>query len=118
MKRLEHIVQLGGAITLLSLSGCTEMSYDTGLVGTVVLYPLEVRDLDDIHCRVDESSENVFDYYWLVNRASVFSEGSIPSSTLQEGYTHRGDYIECSVWTPRSSSYGSFEIAIDGIYVE
>jgi len=117
VQSLEKLVL--GAVTLVSLSGCRDLPYgDTGNEAYVVLYPGSPSMEEDLHCRVDGAEENSFDYHWLVNRETVFAEARVGASLLSQEYILSGDYVECSAWSPASSLYDSFNIGVDGVYVE
>ena len=115
MTSLEKLVL--GISTLVSLSGCGHFPYDTGRDPFVVLYPQNPTADDDLHCRVDGAEEDVFDFYWLVNRELVHTESGV-AGLFVSGYTRPGDYVECNAWTLASAYYDSFSFGVDGVYIE
>ncbi len=116
MTTLEKLVL--GASTLVSLSGCVQFpEYDTGVDPQVVLYPGNPTVEDDLHCRVDGTAEEVFDFSWFVNRELVQTETG-PAGLFSSGYTRSGDYVECSAWTPANSSSDPFSFGDMGVYIE
>jgi len=105
-----------GAVTLFSLSGCNEQSYDTGFP-QVVISPQNPRAGDALSCWVEDGAGMVYDFVWFVNRDYVF-EGHGALSTLPGGHVEHGDYVECSAWTAMSSTHDTYEIGFQGVYVE
>ena len=112
MKTLEKLVLGVSAL----FTGCQQHPYDTGVVEMVVLYPPNPQKGNSLHCRVDGTTEGVFDFYWLVNREFVKSETDI-AGLLEPTYTRSGDYVECSAWTPASGLYDPFEYGSDSVYM-
>ena len=112
MKTLEKLV-LGVSA---SLMGCQQFPYDTGIEERVVLYPVSPQEGEDLYCRVDGTEEDVFDFYWFVNRELVKSETDV-SGLLESDYTLSGDYVECSAWAPASGLYEPFEYGTEGVYI-
>ena len=106
-----------GAVTLVSLSGCQNLSEDTGEEVDVVLYPNNPSVEDDLHCRVDRSQDYTFDFYWQVNRTYVSLDERSPAGYLTNIFFQSGDYVECSAWVPASPWYDSFEIGRSGVYI-
>ena len=118
MVTLENLVKKTGVLTLLSLSGCAYNPYmDTDPVEHVVLYPGSPTAEEDLHCRVDESFEESFDFYWLVNREQAYTESGA-ASLLEKGLYRVGDFVECSAWTSASSSSDGYEIGTSGVYIQ
>ncbi|MSR86265.1 hypothetical protein EXS74_02625 [Candidatus Woesearchaeota archaeon] len=116
MTTLEKLVL--GASTLISLSGCVQFpGYDSSVDPLVVLYPGSPTVEDDLHCRVDDTEEEVFDFYWFVNRGLVQAETGV-AGLFPSGYARSGDYVECSAWTSASSAYDSFSFGDVGVYIE
>ncbi|MDP3728457.1 MAG: hypothetical protein Q8R18_03295 [bacterium] len=106
-----------GVITLVSLSRCRDISYDTESGGYVVLYPSNPSMEDDLHCFVEDYENTAFDFYWMKDGAT-YKTSTGTSSLLENVSFHSGDYVECSAWVPESSQYDSFEIGTSGVYIQ